>query len=376
MPSRALTMRGTAWTPAPLARRAPSSVAAPCGQGGFGPVVAGASASSRRPTRRQGDSLVDAVRHAAAPRGAAVPLGARAAWLLFGSPSIRRANGGADASLMPRGLRGERWRTRRAMTPVFAVDRRGRGAAERLPRVWVSEPAFDPQTGARIGRELTGSYPNDRDAGGRAARALADGYFGEAVTLFAPEDAALRVECFRAAELLYRHAAERGDAGSWTRLGVIYRDDLGQGRYWQTRLEERALHTAPRPLGARAVACFRRGAEAGDAEACWALGDLTAAGVGQPADPERALGWYHRAIALAEESGDDAACGNAALRIARAFEAARGCAHSFEQARAWYERAAEALARAEERGGWFFKRPLREARVGVRRMAQEIHGGY
>lgn len=305
-----------------------------------------------------------------------MPLGARAAWLLFGSPSVRRANGGAEASLVPEGLRGERWRARRAATPVFAVDRRGRGAAERLPRVWVTEPAFHPVTGERLGRELVGSYPNDRDLGGRAARALADGYLAEALGLAAPEDEALRTECFRAAELLYRHAAERGDAGSWARLGVIYRDDLGRGRYWQTRLEERALHTAPRPLPARAAECFRRGAEAGDAEACWALGDMVAVGAGCVADPARALAWYRRAAAQAEESGDDGALGNAALRIARACERACGCAHSFEEARAWYERAEEALARVERGGGWFFKRPLREARLGARRMAQEIHGGF
>ena len=91
---------------------------------------------------------------------------------------------------------------------------------------------------------------------------------------------------------------------------------------------------------------------------------------------ERGLAWYRRALVVAERAGDDAALGNAALRLARAFEGARGCAHSFEEALAWYERASEALALAEEEGGWFFKRPLREARVGARRMAQEIHGGY
>lgn len=340
-----------------------------------GAASQGSAARAARPTRRPGPSR-GAFPVSAASRRAQVGLGARAAWLLFGSPSMRRANGGAEASLVPAGLRGERWRARRAATPVFAVDRRGRGAAERLPRVWVSEPAFDARTGARVGRELVGSYPNDRDHGGTAARALADAYFGEALALSASEDAALRVECFRAAELLYLHAAERGNAGAWVRLGVIYRDDLGQGRYWQTRLEERALHTAPRPLAARAASCFRRGAEAGDAEACWALGDLVADGVGQVADPERGLAWYRRALVAAERAGDDAALGNAALRLARALEGARGCAHSFEEALAWYERASEALARAEEAGGWFFKRPLREARVGVRRMAQEIHGGY
>lgn len=364
MPSGAMALVG-AVPPRPMAARG-------AGPSGTGPQRA---ARAARPTRRPGVSLADAARGAASG-GSPVGIGARAAWLLFGSPSVRRANGGAEASLVPAGLRGARWLARRAATPVFAVDRRGRGPSERLPRVWVSEPAFDARTGARVGRELTGSYPNDRDQGGTAARALADGYFGEALALSASEDAALRAECFRAAELLYLHAAERGNGGAWTRLGVIYRDDLGQGRYWQTRLEERALHIQPRPLAARAAACFRRGAEAGDAEACWALGDLVAAGAGCVADPERALAWYRRALAVAERTGDDAALGNAALRLARAFEGARGCPHSFEEALAWYERASQALARAEGAGGWFFKRPLREARIGARRMEQEIRGGY
>ena len=336
------------------------------------------AAPARRadPVRRPGASLVEAARAALAPRPRAVGLGARASWLLFGSPSVRRANGGAEASLVPGRLRGERWRARRAATPVFAVDRRGRGAAERLPRVWVSEPVLDPATGERVGRVLTGSYPNDRDPGGAKARQLADGLFAEALATCDAADAELRAECFRAAELLYLHAAERGDAGAWGRLGVIYRDDLGRGRYWRTRLEERALHTAPRPLAARAAECLRRGAEAADAEACWALGDMTAAGEGCVADPARALAWYARARELALASGDDAALGNAALRLARACEGALGRPHSFEEAQAWYEEAADALGRALGEGAWFFKRPLHEARVGARRMAQEIHGGY
>ncbi|MCI8468749.1 MAG: sel1 repeat family protein [Eggerthellaceae bacterium] len=364
------------WAPAPAGSAAPlGDGARPRGGGALRAALAAASGGAR-PVRRAGITAGGAAARAVARQSSGVPLGARASWLLFGSPSARRANGGADASLVPGALRGERWRARRAAMPVFALDRRGRGAAERLPRVWVTEPAFDPATGSRVGRELTGSYPNDRDLGGARARALADAYFGEALTLRAPEDAGLRAECFRAAEVLYLHAAERGDAGSWAKLGTIYRDDLGRGRYWQTRLEERALHTAPRPLAARAAECFRRGSEAGDAEACWALADLVMAGEGRPADPERAVALLRRAVELADAAGDEAARGNAALRLARACARGRGTAWSFEEALAWYEAAEEALGAVVGAGAWYFKRPLGEARRGAARMRQEIHGGY
>ena len=46
-------------------------------------------------------------------RSNAVTFAQRAANAVFGSPSVRRANGGADASFTPRVLRGAAWQRRR-----------------------------------------------------------------------------------------------------------------------------------------------------------------------------------------------------------------------------------------------------------------------
>mgnify|MGYP002280556483 CR=1 FL=1 len=74
--------------------------------------------------------------------------------------------------------------------------------------------------------------------------------------------------------------------------------------------------------------------------------------------------------------GDRASTGNAALRLARAFELGRGCAQDFRRARTWYRLAAISLGAAFDGGQWHFKRERLEARRGVARMAQEIAGTY
>lgn len=68
--------------------------------------------------------------------------------------------------------------------------------------------------------------------------------------------------------------------------------------------------------------------------------------------------------------------GNAALRLARAFELGRGCEQDFRRARTWYRLAAIGLGAAFDAGQWHFKRERIEARRGVARMAQEIAGTY
>ena len=82
-------------------------------------------------------------------RSNAVTFAQRAANAVFGSPSVRRANGGADASFTPRVLRGAAWQRRREGNGVFAVDRKGAETAERLPRIWVSEAIADPDGAGR-----------------------------------------------------------------------------------------------------------------------------------------------------------------------------------------------------------------------------------
>ena len=306
-------------------------------------------------------------------RATAVTLAQRAARAVFGTPSVRRSNGGAEASFTPRVLRGPSWRARRAATGVFAVDRQGAEATERLPRIWVSEPAVDGP-----GRTFVAAYPAGPDRGGWRAFELAEVYFAEALGLVGDEHRARRIDCYRAAEILLLHAAARGSVGAHCRLGIMYADDLCEGDYWRGLLECRALHAADTPLAERAYRHFSFGALHGHGECCWRLGELVAAGRGCAPDAARAVSLYRRAFDL--ENGrideDRAQTGNAALRLARAFERGCGCEQSFRRARTWYRVAAVALGAAFDAGQWHFKRERLEARRGVARMAQEIAGCY
>ncbi|MEC4272616.1 hypothetical protein VJ923_05525 [Adlercreutzia sp. R25] len=306
-------------------------------------------------------------------RTEAVSLAQRTANFLFGAPSARRAHGGAETSFTPRVLRGDGWRRRCEASAVFAVDRKGAAAEERLPRIWVSEPAAD---GA--GRIFVASYPTGADCGGWRALELADIYFSEALGAPGEEAHRRRIDCYRAAEILLLHAAARGNVAAHCRLGVIYEGDLCEGEYWDGLLGGRALHTAQTPCDARAYLHFSYGAYHGHGECCWRLGDMVAAGRGCESSLGRAFGLYRRGYELEGASLDEdrASTGNAALRLARAFELGRGCEQDFRRARTWYRLAAIGLGAAFDAGQWHFKRERIEARRGIVRMAQEIAGNY
>ena len=254
---------------------------------------------------------------AAPARAREVGWAQRAANVLFGAPSARRACGGAETSFTPKVLRNEKWRRRRETGSVFAVDRKGGAGEGGLPRIWVSEPAPDGR-----GRTFVASYPCGADRGGWRALELAEVYFSEALGLPGEEHRRRRVDCYRAAEMLLLHAAARGSIGAHCRLGVIYEGDLCEGAYWDGLADRQALHKADTPCDERAYLHFSFGAYHGHGECCWRLGDLVAAGRGCASSAARAFSLYRRAFDL--ESGrideDRASTGNAALRLARAFE--------------------------------------------------------
>lgn len=309
----------------------------------------------------------------ASERAVGVSWAQRTANLLFGAPSARRAHGGAEASFTPKVLRGEAWRRRREASAVFAVDRKSTEAGERLPRIWVSEPEPEGH-----GRMFVAAYPQGADRGGWRALDLAERYFSEALALPDKAERRRRIDCYRAAEILLLHAALRGNVAAHWRLGIIYEADLCEGEYWEGLEAGRALHTAQSTCDERAYLHFSYGAYHGHGECCWRLGDMVAAGRGCEPSLERAFGLYRRAFDA--ESGavdeDRASTGNAALRLARAFECGRGCDQDFRRARTWYRLAAISLGAAFDAGQWHFKRERIEARRGIARMAQEIAGTY
>ncbi len=343
----------------------------------------GASAAVRRPATKAAPTMRKAssssvrkapVRH----RAQGVSLAQRAARVVCGSPSVRRAAGGVDTSLRPQALRGRGWRQRREAVPVFAVDRKGPWHAERLPRIWVTEPAFDTATGERCGRAYVGAYPTDPDRGGWRAFELGSRYFAEGLDAgcgqgSSPAAAQHRIDCFRAAEVLFLHSARRGNLKACVKLGTIYGGDLCEGRYWQGLLESRAGHSRAVDPARKAFAWLSRAALKADSEACRQLGELLCEGRGCTADAGRAFTLFTRALLHAENAEQ---AGFAALGLARCFERARGCGLSFENAGALYGSAAGWFQEAFDAGSGYCKRPLLEARRGERRMAQELDGRY
>lgn len=364
-----MTSTAMAAVAAPRAAKAKATAT----QGGVGTrasVRKGAAAPERKAAQRH--------------RAQKVSLAQRAARVVCGSPSVSRAAGGVGTSLRPRALRGRAWQQRREAVPVFAVDRKGPWHAERLPRIWVTEPAFDTVTGQRCGRAYVGAYPTDPDRGGWRAFELGSRYFAEGLACgpaggagAAEGSAAVaarhRIDCFRAAEVLFLHSARRGNLKACAKLGAIYGGDLCEGRYWQGLLEARAGHFRGIDPARKAFAWLSRAALKADSEACRQLGDLLLEGRGCTVDEQRAFTLFTRALLHAE--GPEQA-GFAALRLADCYAQARGCRLSFERAGILYQAAAEQLQAAFDEGSWYCKRPLLQARQGRRRMAQELSGRY
>ena len=308
---------------------------------------------------------------------ASVGLGARVSNFVFGSPNAFRANGLRRDALLSSAQRSGKWIERRRENPVFALDANRPESDSRLPRVWITEPAFDARLGKIDGREFVGSYPNGADPRGEKALALARTYFAEALAYSRQEDLLVRRDCFRAAEILFLHAASKGHVEAHLKLGVLYEQDLCDGLYWGwSRDCGEAGYMGQMPREAAAFECLSFAAVRGNAEACWRLGDLLAEGRGCAPHLENAKMLYRRAYTIAERESDLEALGASALRLGKLTEAAGGGIRSFKQALSWYRISLNALDLVVQAGAWHSKRMLHEARRGVSRMHQEIHGGY
>ncbi|MBQ9953816.1 MAG: sel1 repeat family protein [Eggerthellaceae bacterium] len=307
---------------------------------------------------------------------AAVGVGARTANLIFGSPSVMRANGFREVSSVPAAFRGRLWSKRRAGTPVFAVDHPVSGEAS-LPRIWVTEPAYDQRSGRIEGREFTCCYPNGADADGRKALRLAQAYFAEGLTYSSACDSEVRRDCFRAAEILYLHAASRGSVEASVKLGAIYDANLCEGLYWAWEVPAaQECRMGSLPLHALAFERYSFAAVRGNAEACWLLGDMVLVGRGCVSSPQKALALYQRSYEIAIKLGDRESEGNAALRLGRMAESGLLECCNLKQALAWYRLSLEALDHVLAGGAWHYKRAWHEAKTAVARMRQELCGSY
>lgn len=252
---------------------------------------------------------------------------------------------------------------------------------DKLPGIWITEPIFNDEGGSD-GRTYVMAYPyadhehpfpGDDDEDGNDALFYGGGYYDEGMSYTDPADHEKRIECFQAAELLYRHAAGRGNAVASLCLGYVYSCDRCEGRYWRDpmTLETEEDYRRPYPRKERAFECLSEAAEADIPEACYKLGDLRKCGIGCEPNAAEAFRWYVRASELATHERP-VILGSIALRLAGCYEEGFGCALDFSKALEWYKKAAAGLEFAVENGETWYEKALAGARAGVKRCQQEV----
>lgn len=246
---------------------------------------------------------------------------------------------------------------------------------DKLPSIWVTLPAWDEE-GNYLGRDRVELYPPlsfgpPLDGDGEEALYYGSGYYNEAMGYTDPADHDKRVDCFRAAELLYRHAAARDNVMACLNLGYVYSYDRCEGRYWvdpAERAPDGADGQAAYPREARAFECLAIAADAGIPEACYKLGDMYKHGTGCEPDAVAAHNCYVRALELASSRELPVIMGSIALRLGGCYEEGFGCEQSFSRALQMYRDAATALEVAVDGGETWYEKAL----AGVKRCQQEI----
>lgn len=292
---------------------------------------------------------------------------------------------------------------------------------DRLPSIMITEPIFDDE-GGYDGRTYMMIYPyldhefpfpGHDDEDGEDALYFGGCYYDEGMGYTDPDERDKRVGCFRAAEILYRHSAGKGNAVANLCLGYVYSYDRCEGNYWvdsgsletgegypvnsvtletgksywvdlgslgteegywvdpmMLNAEEGCKHHYPREE--RAFECFKVAAEAGIPEGCYKLGDMYKHGIGCEADAVSAYSWYARASELALKGEAPVILGSIALRLAGCYEEGFGCEQSFSRALQWYRQAISALGAAVEGGEIWYEKALAGARAGEKRCLQEV----
>ena len=270
-------------------------------------------------------------------------------------------------------------------TPVFKIENcmSTYPNGDTLPDIWVTEPVYDDD-GKYAGREPLFLYSgaDEGDAQGYDALDWGADFYNEAMSCTTEDAHERRVDCFRVAEILYRHAAGAGNEYAHLNLGYVYSYDRCEGKYWTCELmgknglkpaEECAAIQKTFPREERAFECFKCAAEADVVEACYKLGDMYKRGRGCEANAKSAFEWYSQAVKLSDAGMEPPVIlGSIALRLGDAYEEGFGCKQSFENALKWYERAVAGLEVAVRSGENWYSKPLRGARDGVKRCKQEL----
>ena len=272
-----------------------------------------------------------------------------------------------------------------AGVPVFALaDITGDGnvdasaeAANTLPSILITMPVEGANRG--MSREVVGRYPDDGmfpDADGQEALYWGGRYYDEGMSYTDGADRRTRIDCFRATELLYLHAAARGKAFADLCLGYVYSYDRCEGEYWTgSGAPDGVSPDKPYPREKRAYECYLRAAEAGSAQAWYRVGDLSKQGVGCDVDLARAFESYTKAAEV-DDGRIPSIWGSIALRLAECYEEGIGCVQSFERAHVWYDKAVTGLDFAVRGGDDWYRQSLKRARNGLVRCRQELDGRY
>lgn len=244
------------------------------------------------------------------------------------------------------------------------------------PDVWITVQSWPP-TATRTGRDCTWHYTPVQDEDGWDALDYGGGYYDEGMGCLAEDEREKRVMCFQAAELLYLHAASKGNPVADLCLGYVYSYDRCEGKYWEklANWETEEDLRAPFDCDGHAYQHFLRAAQAGVGEACYKLGDMLRDGRGCTADPAQAFGWFLKAYELTKDDRPHL-WGSAALRLGAACEEGEGCEHSFERAEHWYQIATTGLGIEARGGGSWYRGALRRAEAGLVRVRQELSGQY
>lgn len=271
-------------------------------------------------------------------------------------------------------------------TSIFSVDLHWRREAQPLPSFLVTEPTVesaliedtdDLYTTPHGGRYPVILFPEEAPKPLSAtARSFAQAYYHEGLATSAQDNLGKRIDCFRAAELLYLHAASRGDVRAHVGLGLIYAHDHGEGHYFDA-LSHNLFLDAVLPteeIERKAHYHLKLAAAHDDPEGIRLYGDTMHDGRGCAIDREGALACYRKALHMLnkEKAPSPALRGMALLRLGRAYEGGEGCDHDFATALKHYEDAAGELEDAIDCGLWYYDVELGQAIRGVKRMRQEI----
>lgn len=277
-------------------------------------------------------------------------------------------------------LRGQRDRS------IFNVDVHWRRSSGTLPSIQISEPTVESMaienTDELYTTPLGGRFPilkfPEEAPQPRAdvARTFAYSFYYEGLITSAYDNLGKCIDCFRTSELLYLHAALRGNVRAHVGLGTIYLHDFAEGHYFDA-LKHNLFADAVLPeetIRHKAYEHLQHAASMGDPEGAYLFGDVLREGYGCEADLAAAFQSYQTAWNLVQqmETPTNAYLGNAALRLGRAYEEGEGCARDFASALQWYDTARLNLELAVDNGGWFLDLDLAQARRGFKRMRQEL----